>query len=67
MFAKVKTFFEEARVEFRHVNWPTRAEAMRLTGVVIGLSIALAVFLGAFDYLFTQGVAYLVNRSVIGG
>jgi preprotein translocase subunit SecE len=67
MFGRVKTFFEEARVEFRHVNWPTRTEAARLTGVVIGLSLALAVFLGAFDYLFTQAIAYLAERAVIGG
>ncbi|KKW45328.1 MAG: preprotein translocase subunit SecE [Candidatus Liptonbacteria bacterium RIFCSPLOWO2_01_FULL_56_20] len=53
MVGRIKKFFEESRQEFRHVNWPTRSEAMRLTTVVIALSVALAVFLGAFDYFFS--------------
>ncbi len=52
MIQRIKTFWQEARHELRHVNWPTRQEAMRLTGIVIFLSLAIAVFLGAFDYLF---------------
>jgi preprotein translocase subunit SecE len=53
MFQRIKIFFEESWTELRHVNWPTRQEAIRLTGIVIGMSIGLAVFLGIFDYLFT--------------
>ena len=53
MFAKINSFFAEARQEFRHVNWPTRQEAIRLTSVVIGIALGLAIFLGACDYLFT--------------
>ncbi len=53
MFGRIKTFFQETRQELRHINWPTREEAVRLTAFVVILSIALALFLGAFDYLFT--------------
>jgi preprotein translocase subunit SecE len=53
MFKRIKTFFTESWTELRHVNWPTRQEAIRLTSIVIGMSIGLAVFLGIFDYLFT--------------
>jgi preprotein translocase SecE subunit len=60
MFDRIKLFFEEARTEFRHVNWPTRGEATRLTGVVMFLSLSLAVFLGAFDYLFTYVIRTFV-------
>jgi preprotein translocase subunit SecE len=63
---RIKQFFEEARTEFRHVNWPTRSEAVRLTGVVIALSVGIAVFLGAFDYLFTFGLKYFVSTFVQG-
>lgn len=62
MFGKVKKFFEESRVEFRHINWPTRDEAIRLTSIVIGISIGLAAVLGAFDYFFVNVVKYLVFR-----
>ena len=53
MFEKIKSFFTEARVELRHVNWPTRQEAIRLTSIVIGITLGIAIFLGACDYLFT--------------
>jgi preprotein translocase subunit SecE len=53
MIQRIKKFFTESWTELRHVNWPTRQEAIRLTGIVIGMSIGLAIFLGVFDYLFT--------------
>jgi preprotein translocase subunit SecE len=62
MFGKIKKFFEEARTELRHVNWPTRKEGVRLTSIVIGLSLGLAVFLGLFDYIFTYIMKIFVLR-----
>jgi preprotein translocase subunit SecE len=53
MFGRIKKFFLEARQELRHVNWPTRKEATRLTAIVIGIALGLALFLGAFDYIFS--------------
>ncbi len=53
MFGRIKKFFSESRQELRHVNWPTRNEAVRLTAIVIGISLGLALFLGGFDYLFS--------------
>lgn len=50
----VKKFFAESWTELRHVNWPTRQEAARLTAIVIGMAIGIALFLGACDYLFTS-------------
>lgn len=61
MFDKIKRFFGEARQELRHVNWPTRQEAVRLTSIVIGISIGLSLFLGAFDFLFAEMVRRLVS------
>lgn len=62
MFERIKKFFQEARQEFRHVNWPTNAEAVRLTAIVIGISLGIALFLGAFDYFFTYLLKMLINR-----
>lgn len=61
MFERIRTFFTEARTEIRHVNWPTRNETIRLTAIVVGLSLVLALILGAFDYLFT----YLLRLFVL--
>jgi len=54
MFARLKNFFAESRLEFRHVNWPTRDEAIRLTLIVVLMSLGIALFLGLFDYIFTD-------------
>jgi preprotein translocase subunit SecE len=53
MFNKIITFLKEVRVELKKVNWLTKDEAIKYTAIVIGLSLSVAVFLGAFDWLFT--------------
>jgi preprotein translocase SecE subunit len=58
---KIKLFFEDARQEFKHVNWPTRQEATRLTIIVIAISLGLAAFLGLFDTIFTRIIESFVS------
>ena len=36
----------------KHVSWPTRTQALVYTVMVIGLSIAVAIYLGLLDYVF---------------
>ena len=48
------TYFREARDELRKVVWPTRRETVNHTLIVIGVSVAVGVFLGLLDYLFQQ-------------
>ncbi len=45
----------------RKVNWPTRREALNLTGIVLGVIFAMVVFLGVLDYLFTYVFALLLK------
>ncbi|MFA5872224.1 MAG: preprotein translocase subunit SecE [Parcubacteria group bacterium] len=49
---KVIIFIKEARVELNKVNWPTRAQTIKFTGAVVGVSLGVALFLGALDYFF---------------
>ena len=58
----MKRFFEESRQEIRHVNWPSRNEAIRLTAIVIGITVGLALFLGFFDWLFTNLIKTFVIK-----
>ncbi len=44
----------------RHVSWPTRTQALTYTALVVGVSVLVALFLGLFDYLFTEAL----NRFV---
>ena len=58
---KITTFVKEARAELKKVNWPTREQTVKYTALVVGLSLAVAIFLGALDYLFE----YIIKVFVI--
>ena len=49
---KLVLFLKDVRVELAKVTWPTRQELVRYTIIVIVASLAIAAFLGAFDFLF---------------
>lgn len=49
---KVATFLMEAKAELYKVNWPTKKQAINYTLLVIGISLAVALFLGGLDYVF---------------
>lgn len=57
----ITTYIKETREEFKHVNWPTRKQAIAYTVAVIVISIAVAYFLGAFDALFQYGLGKLLG------
>lgn len=61
MIQRVITFIQEARHELRRVNWPNRQETIRLTVVVIALSLATALFLGVFDFVFLYGLNFYLG------
>lgn len=48
------TFIKEVRIELAKVVWPTRAEAVRLTIVVIAVSVAIGIFIGGLDIVFVK-------------
>jgi len=45
-------YFRETRAELRKVTWPTRDEAKNLTIIIVIVTVAMALFLGLFDYIF---------------
>lgn len=47
-------FFGEVVSELKKVTWPTRQETMRLTLLVIAVSVVIGVALGGLDLLFTR-------------
>ncbi len=48
------TFLQEVVSELRKAVWPSKEETARLTMVVIVLAIAVGVFLGGLDRLFSE-------------
>ena len=61
MFNKLVTFLKEVSLEMKKVNWPTREETIKYTLIVIVASLAVAIFLGGFDFIFTT----LLNWFII--
>ncbi len=54
-------YFKETRAEIRKVSWPSREEATNLTVIVLGVTIAMAIFLGAVDLVFATLIRLIVS------
>ena len=61
MANKIISFLKEAKTELTKVNWPTREKTINYTLIVIGISIAVALFLGGLDYFF----GYLLKTLIL--
>ncbi len=47
-------YVKETKAELRHVSWPTRNQAIGFTVITIVVSLAVAIYLGVFDFIFTE-------------
>lgn len=47
-------YIKDTQSELKHVSWPTRSQTIWFTVLVIVISLLTAVYLGAFDQLFTH-------------
>jgi preprotein translocase subunit SecE len=57
-----RNFLREVRDELKKVVWPTRDEVIRLTGVVILISVIVGLFLGGADFILTKLIGILITR-----
>lgn len=55
------SFLRETRDELKKVVWPTRQEIIRLTFVVIAVSLVVGLFLGGLDFVFTKIIETVVR------
>lgn len=54
-------YLKDTQAELRHVAWPTRTQTIVFTVLVALISVFGAVYLGAFDYVFTLGLKSLLG------
>ncbi len=57
----LQRWLRETRGELRKVTWPTRDEALRLTYVVIGLSVAMGLLLGGADLILNTLYSFAIR------
>jgi preprotein translocase subunit SecE len=55
-------FLRETRDELKKVVWPTRDEVIRLTGVVILVSLVVGIFLGGTDFILTKLIELIIVK-----
>lgn len=59
---KLIKYFNDTASELKQVSWPTNRQALFYTALVIIISAFVALYVGAFDYLFSQGVNFIIHR-----
>jgi preprotein translocase SecE subunit len=58
-FAK---YIKATAAEMKQVKWPTRQQAAFYTLLVVVISTFTALYVGAFDYVFSQFINFVVNN-----
>ncbi|MCX6783622.1 MAG: preprotein translocase subunit SecE [candidate division WWE3 bacterium] len=62
IITKAKQFLIEARDELKKVIWPSRRQLLKLSGIVIGVSIVIGFYLGGLDALLGQALKLAINK-----
>jgi len=55
-------FLKEVKAELLKVVWPTRNEVVKLTIIVITVSVAIGLYIGGLDFVFTKMTDLSVKR-----
>ena len=56
-------FAQECWAELQKVTWPSRETVVRLTVIVILISALIAMYIFAFDNIFT----FTITQGIVGG
>lgn len=54
--AVTRNFATDIVEELKKVTWPSRQETIRLTVIVIGISLIIGLYLGIIDILLAKGL-----------
>lgn len=56
MIKTITEYFKEVYAESKHITWPTRNQTLYFTIAVLAISVFVAYYLGALDFLFSRGL-----------
>lgn len=51
---KFINYIKESKSEMQHVSWPTKKQTIAYTILVLGISLFVSLYLGFFDFVFTE-------------
>ncbi|OGD53608.1 preprotein translocase subunit SecE [Candidatus Beckwithbacteria bacterium RBG_13_35_6] len=55
-------FLKEVKAELKKVKWPTKKEVVKMTGIVLGVSVATGLFLSGLDLMFTKLFTFIIQK-----
>ena len=55
-------YIRSVRLELKQVKWPSHQTALKMTILVIITSLAVALYSGGLDYLFTSLLQQALNH-----
>ena len=58
---KIIDYIKGSIEEMKKVAWPSKKETQTYTMMVIGISLGVAAFLGALDYIFSWAINLLLK------
>lgn len=58
---KITDYLKETKAELAHVNWPTRAQTIGFTVLVVVISALVAYLLGLFDFAFARIISSIIG------
>jgi len=62
LMGNLASFLTEAWSELKKVVWPSRAQTVRLTLVVLGITFGVAGIVAALDLAFNEFFGLLIKR-----
>jgi len=58
--SKLIQYIKDSKIELKKVVWPTKKDVRNYTLLIIGFSLAIAIFLGLVDFGLTELVSYIL-------
>jgi len=59
---KLIKYIKDSMIEMKKVTWPSRKEALNYTVLIVIITIAVAIFLGSLDFIFSKILEIVVNN-----
>jgi len=58
---KILAYIKDSISELKKVTWPTKKQTTNYTLLVVGISLALAAFIGIMDYILSIGIQQIIK------
>lgn len=56
-------YLKDTVAELKRVSWPTNKQALIYTALVVVVSLIVALYIGLFDYLFSNVLNWFILPS----